>query len=121
MSNLSLLRSVLAISERWYAWRASRAMLKRYQRARREDSRLSGRLLYEQILSRHSGFTAAAANAILHAAELSYCAWPVIRELRFRDVVSYLVAQGYLDSHSFLRGTQTDMRRVVARVIPEEL
>ena len=119
--NVSVLRSVLAVSERWYAWRASRAMLKRYQRARKEDGRLRGRLLYQQILSRHSGFTAAGATAILYAAELSYCAWPVIRELRFRDVVSYLVAQGYLDSHSFLRGTQTDMRSVVARVIPEEL
>ena len=118
---VSLLRSVLAVSERWYAWRASRVMLKRYQRARREDPRPSGRILYEQILSRYSGFTATAATAILEAAEQSCCSWPVTRELRFRDVVSYAVTHGYLDSHNFLRGTQTDMRSVVARVIPWEL
>jgi hypothetical protein len=96
-------------------------MLNQYQRMRREDSTVTGRLLYQRILSQHSGFTAEGAATVLTGAGESYCSWPVHRELRFRDVVSYVVAQEYLCSHNFLRGTQTDIRRVVARIIPEEL
>jgi len=118
---VSFIRSFLAVSERWYAWRASRALLEQYQRVRSEDEQLSGRALYERVLSRHSGFTDAGAAVILDGAEQSYCSWPVSRELRFRDVVSYVIAREYLHSHNFLRGTQTDIRRVVARVIPSEL
>jgi hypothetical protein len=119
-SEVSLSTFALAVSERWYAWRASRVMLKRYQRARGRNARLSGRPLYEEILARHCGYTERGAAAVLDGAEGSYCAWPVKRELRFRDVVSYLLTQEYLHRHDFLRGTQTDMRRVVARVIPAE-
>jgi len=67
------------------------------------------------------GFTLAGAAAILDGAENSYCLWPLKRELRFRDVVSYVVVQEYSHLNSFRRGTQTDMRRIVARVIPAEL
>ena len=96
-------------------------MLNRYQRMRRDDCTVTGRLLYQRILSQHFAFTAEGAATVLTGAEESYCSWPVHRELRFRDVVSYVVAEEYLCSHNFLRGTQTDMRRVVGQIIPEEL
>ena len=118
---MNVVRRLLTVSERWYAWRASRAMLKQYHRARTVGHTLSGRPLYEDILCRHFGFTPAGAAAILNGAENSYCLWPLKRELRFRDVVSYVVVQEYLHINNFLRGTQTDMRRIVARVIPAEL
>jgi hypothetical protein len=96
-------------------------MLNRYQRMRREDSTVIGRLLYQRILSQHFAFTAEGVATVLTGAEEIYCALSVHRELRFRDFVSYVVAEEYLCSHNFLRGTQTDMRRVVGRIIPEEL
>ena len=112
---------VLMVVEKWYAWRASLAMLTWYRRIRREDPQLVGRLLYERILARRSTLTATSAAETLARIEESYCMWPAERAVRYRDVVTYVVVQDYLASHNVLRGTVTDMRLVVARVISREL
>ena len=109
------------VAEKWFAWRASREMLDSYKRARAEEPQVSGKALYERIVVRRSGLDAKAARGILLRAEESFCDWPAGRELRFRDVVLYVIIDEYLRSHVGDLGTQTNMGKIVARVIPKDL
>ncbi len=67
----SPVESVLALAEKWYAWRESRVMLKWYQRVRRENAGLAGRDLYERILTRRSPRSPISAAQILDRTEES--------------------------------------------------
>jgi len=121
MRSHSFIEFVLAVAERHYARSASRAMLAWYRRVRRRNEQLNGRSLYERILVERSGLDPMAAAGILVRSEQSFCEWPVRRQLRYRDVVHYVLVEEYLDSHRTLRGTLTNMGAVVSRVIPPEL
>ena len=61
----------------------------------------------------------------LHSLPGLYCGirqqGPAERELRFRDVVRYLLFEEYTHSGSNNRWTSTDGGDVVTRVIPEEI
>jgi len=118
---LHLPTATLMVVEKWHAWRASRQILDWYKRVSRDQPQLAGRTLYAQVVIRRSGVDAKAAAAILLRAEESFCDWPSGRELRFRDVVLYLVIDEYLRSHALTLGTQTNMGKIVSRVIPRDL
>jgi hypothetical protein len=45
----------------------------------------------------------------------------VEREVRFRDVVHYLIFDEYMRAGKARAGTKTNMGEVVARIIPEEI
>ncbi len=62
-----------------------------------------------------------ATSVILHHAGESFCSWPAWHDLRFRDVVQYVVVYEYLRSHKEKVGTQTRMGATVARIIPRDL
>ena len=109
------------VAEKWFAWRASRELLESYNRARAEEPPVSGKALYERVVIRRSGLDAKAAGGILLRAEESFCDWPGGRELRFRDVVLYVIIDEYLRSHGANLGTQTNIGKIVARVIPKDL
>ena len=109
------------VAEKWFAWRASHELLDLYERIHREQSQLTGRTLYERVVICRSGLDVKAAEGVLRRAEQSYCEWPSGRDLRFRDVVQYVVVDEFLRSHVATLGTQTNVGKVVARVIPEEL
>jgi hypothetical protein len=118
---LRLPRAVSMVAEKWYARRASRELLEWYRRVRDEEPQLSGATLYQQVIVRRSGLDVKAALGILRRAEQSFCAWPSDRDLRFRDVVLYVIIDEYLRSHATDLGTQTNMGNVVARLIPSDL
>jgi hypothetical protein len=86
-----LLPGVRLLAEIWFAWQASRELLDSYKRMRHEQPQLIGRTLYERIVIRRSGPDAKAAAGILRRAEQSFCEWPSERDLKFRDVVRYIV------------------------------
>jgi len=110
------------VAEKWYAWRASHEMLRWYQRVSVEEPRLSGVLLYEEVIVRRSGLDIEAASGVLLRARQSLCEWASPRKLRYRDLVHYVVVDEYMRSQlTDFRGTYTDMRRVVARIIPYHL
>jgi len=109
------------VGEALHARRTSRDMLEWYRRVLSEESGLVRRDLYEKIVMRRSGVNGRAAGALVRQAEESFCSWPSWRELRFRDVVSYVVVSEYLRTHEMTMGTQTRMGRIVARVIPDNL
>ncbi len=108
------------IAETWYAWHVSRRMLKLYQQVRTECD-LTGTSLYEQVIMRWSQIDIRATAAILRHAEESFCTWPASHDLRFRNVVHYVVVYEYLQSRKGNLGTQTRMGTTVARVVPDDL
>jgi hypothetical protein len=109
------------LAEKWFAWHTSRALLEWYERVHRDEPQLAGRSLYERVLTRRSDIDIPVAAGILRRAEQSFCDWPSGRDLRFRDLVQYVVVDEYLRSHVATLGTHTNLGRVVARLIPEEL
>jgi hypothetical protein len=115
-----LVPGVRLLAESWFAWQASHELLDSYQRVHREEPELIGKTLYERIVIRRSGLDVNAAAGVLRRAEQSFCEWPSERDLKFRDVVRYIVIQEYLGSHTAV-GTYTNMGKVVARVIPDHL
>jgi hypothetical protein len=115
-----LLPGVRLLTEIWFAWQASRELLDSYQRMHREDPQLLGKTLYERIVSRRSGLDVQAVAGILRRAEQSFCAWPSERDLKYRDVVQYIVIEEYLRTYGAI-GTQTNLVKVVAYVIPNDL
>ena len=110
------------VAEMWYAWRTSHEMLRWYQRVSVAEPQLTGGSLYEAVIVRRSGLDIDAASGVLRRARQSFCEWPGPRKLRYRDVVHYVVVDEYMRSHmSDFRGTYTNMRRVVANIIPYHL
>jgi hypothetical protein len=120
-TRLRLPRAVWIVAEKWYAWRMSREMLGWYQRVRAEQPQLTGRPLYQQVIVSRSGLDDEAARGVLRRAHQRFCEWPFERQLRFRDVVHYVVIDEYLRAHLSNLGTHADIGKVVARLIPLDL
>jgi len=109
-----------AHSERSYAKHASSQMLKLYERARREHPDLAARSLYQSVVAQRLGKEGHRAAEIIRRAEESFADWPVERELKFRDVVHYMIFDEYMRLGKAREGTKINMGGVVARIIPEE-
>jgi hypothetical protein len=109
------------LAERRFASQASRELLDLYTRIKLEEPQLTGKALYERVVIRRSGLDAQGAAGVLLRAEESFCDWPSGRDLKFHDVVQYVVIDEYLRSHVGNVGTRTNMVNVVARVIPHDL
>ena len=118
---MSVVESVLTVAEKWYAWRASRALLKEYKRAASEMPHLPRAELYARVLTRRGWSSPAEVERLLTRAEQSFCIWPAERTLRFRDVVHLVIYEEYLKANFILRGTHTNLGVVVARVIPPNI
>ncbi len=109
------------MAEKRFAWHASRELLDLYNRVRREEPQLTGRALYARVVIRRSGLDVQAAAGVLRRAEESFCDWPSGSDLKFHDLVQYVVIDEYLRSHVGTVGTRTNMVKVVARIIPHDL
>jgi len=115
-----LLPGVRLLAEGWFAWQVSHELLDSYKRMHREEPELTGKTLYERIVIRRTSLDVHAAAGVLRRAEQSFCEWPSERDLKFRDVVRYIVIQDYMKSHTAI-GTYTNLEKVVAYVIPDDL
>jgi hypothetical protein len=109
------------VAEMWFAGKMSRQLRRLYERVREDEPELARMALYERVVSRWSGLDRRGAAGVLRGAEQSLCDWPSGRDLRFRELVQYIVIHEYLRSHAAALGTRTNMLRAVARVIPETL
>ena len=120
--SMKSLRKMFSIMEElWYAWRKSRQLLARCQRILRDQPGRAGRPLYEAVLNQQRPGADPAVARLLADVEYSCCQWPSERTLKFRDIVLYVITLDYLHSHPTRVGMLTDVRRLVARVIPKEL
>jgi hypothetical protein len=111
------LPTVIVALELWHAWRRSRQLCHWYRLTQRDESELSGRSLYIQIMRRRSALSLEAANDLVNQAEESYCEWPRKRPLRYRDLVSYIVIYDLIREGA-RGGVGANVARVVARVVP---
>jgi|SRR5579883_596952 len=108
------------LRELWHTWRTSRQLLALRRLVLREQPTLHGRELYAELVSRLSRIDSDAAFVILERAYDSCCRWPVDRHLRLRDLAYYLSVVNYLEAHPGM-GMRVDIRRFIARLIPESL
>jgi len=86
-----------------------------------EQPELSGRALYQAVITRRLGADRERAGEIVRRAEATFTEWPSDKELRFRHVVHYQVFDEFTHSGPGRDNTRTNMGRVVARIIPEQL
>ena len=108
--------------ERSFARRSTRALLELHARLHAADPTLEGPALYTAIVRQHvPGADEAVATQLLLQAAESFCGWPAVRALRFRDLVQYLVIRDYLAAHRESVGTRTNMARLVAALVPAQL
>lgn len=111
-----------APAERRYAKQACEQLLDLFRQAQREHPDLKGRALYEAVVARRiGGNPPISAGEIVTRAEESFADWPAQREVRFRDVVHYLIFDEYMRAGKARQGTRTNMGGVIARIIPEEI
>lgn len=115
-----LLQPFLAWRERRYARGAANSALLLYHRMRAKEPALARIDLYAAIVCIRSGVSTPEARAILHRARESFAAWPIDRDLIFRDIVQYLVISEYLKYQSTRASTTINMADVVAKIIPKE-
>jgi hypothetical protein len=108
-------------AERRYARRASKELLELLGVVQGEQPELSGRALYQAVLTRRLGANEKRAGEIIRRAEVTFTEWPSDKELRFHHVVHYQVFDEFTHSGPGRDGTRTNMGRVVARIIPEHL
>ena len=95
-------------------------MLLCYRRVREDDPDLHGLALYERVLASR-GLRLNAIAQVLARAQESFCTWPISRELRFRDVVHYVVVSDYLRAHPKKLGMQSNLTITIGRIIAKEL
>ena len=109
-----------ALNDERFARRESRKALGLYHSVHRQHPELEGRALYQEIVKRCANDPLDSARDYVRHAEESFAAWPAERDVRFRDVVSYIVFDERVLSKK-RAGTSTDIEAVVASVIPAEL
>ena len=114
-------RLLVSRAERRYAKEASSQLLELYRQERRGRPELNPRALYQSIVAQRLGPQSGRAGEIVRRAEESFTDWPSNRELKFRDVVHYLVFDEYMRLANAREGTKTNMGVVVGRVIPDDI
>jgi hypothetical protein len=114
-------RLFVARAERRYAKEASAQLLELYRQESREHPELNPRSLYQSIVAQRLGPQSSRAGEIVRRAEESFSDWPSDRELKFRDVVHYLIFDEYMRLADAREGTKTNMGVIVGRVIPEDI
>lgn len=112
---------ITAIAERRYARRASKELLDLFRVVQSEQPELSGRALYQAVITRRLGANEKRAGEIVRRAEVSFAEWPSDRQLLFRHVAHYQVFDEFTHSGPGRHGTLTNIGRVVARIISDEL
>ena len=110
-----------ARAERRFAEETSAQLLELYRQERRGGQELNPRALYQSVVAQRLGPQAGRAGELVRRAEESFTHWPADRELKFRDVVHYLIFDECMRLGTAREGTKTNMGVVVARVIPDDI
>jgi len=76
---------------------------------------------YEFVVSEYTGGDAVTVRRVIRRAEESFAAWPVERDLIFRDIVQYLAATECLEDNASDSGIRTRVGAVVCDLISENL
>lgn len=104
-------------TDRRFARGQCQRALRLYEQVHQERPDLRGRALYQEIVRRCAGGEPEQAIGIVRRAEDSFAAWPAGRDVRFRDVVAYVLIDE-LVLGSYGRPAPTDVERIVSAIIP---
>lgn len=104
-----------------FARKSARLALLCYRQLRSEHPELADEGLYEGFVAERNAVDVSDARAILQRAAASFASWPAAHDLKFVNVVQYLVISEYLVAYPKRNGTTSNMARVIAQVIPREL
>lgn len=99
----------------------SLSVLEVYRREHAAHPELSGKELYAKVVAAHLGTDRQTASRLVRQAGESFADWPNWRNMKFRDVVNYIVIADYMRSNPGRGVTNTNMGRVIAQTIPGDL
>ncbi len=115
-----LCRAITKVRERRFARRQSQRLRDAFVRLRALHPEFPAETLYAATLKDRFGIDDAEALSWIHRAGRDRAMWPEPRALHLRDLVAHVVVCDYLQGKSRRGGgTLTDMRDVVATVVPE--
>ena len=86
-----------------------------------QEPALQGEALYTRAITQRLACDTAQAREIVRLADVSFAQWPEERDVRYRDVVNYLIVHQILGRDAKAVGTQSDIDRIVRDTIPQEL
>ena len=112
------------ILEAWgdtrFAQSESHRALSLYRRVKRDRPDLNHRELYSEVVARCAGASPEEARSTVRHAEESFAAWPAGRDVRFRDVVTYIIVDERVTSKR-RAATSAHIEAIVAGVIASNL
>jgi len=103
-----------------YARRVSRHAVEVYRDIEARRPELTGVNRYKEVVARETGLDDTGVRRILAGAESSFAAWPVERELRFRDVVQYLVISKCLADDPDVQAPRSRLAAIIQEEVPEK-
>jgi hypothetical protein len=86
-----------------------------------QEPALRDEALYTRAITRRLACDMAQAREIVRMADVSFAQWPEERDVRYRDVVKYLIVHQILGRDAKSMGAQSDIDRIVRDSIPQEL
>lgn len=107
-------------SERRFARRQCQKALSCLECVQQERPELAGRELYHEVVARCVGSGRERAVSIVQRAEQSFAAWPTGRDVRFRDVVTYVIVDECLTT-KHRAAAHTHIEAIVASAILADL
>ena len=108
-------------SERRHTARTARTVLERFRSVAARHPELGSREHYRLVVMEHARCNAVKADGILSRAEESYAHWPADRDLNLCDVAHYLSVSEFLTTHGGAGGIRSELRPLIAGVIPRNL
>ena len=119
--HLPFLNRMVAQREQSLARTCCAEMLKIMQDVQAREPALHDEALYARTVSQRLACDMAQAREIVRMADVSFAQWPEERDVRYRDVVKYLIVHQILGRDAKTMGAQSDIDRIVRDTISQEL
>lgn len=107
--------------EKRFARSASHEILKLFANERAANPNLNSREIYVRVAAQRMQASADVARRAVRSAEDSFASWPYDRDLRFNDVVHYLVINEFMEINNVADGVGPHIKEIVEEVIPYNL
>jgi hypothetical protein len=119
--HLPFLNRMVAQREQTLARTCCAEMLNVLKQIQAQEPALQSEALYTRAITRRLACDTAQAREIVRMADVSFAQWPEERDVRYRDVVKYLIVHEILGRDAKSMGAQSDIDRIVRDSIPQEL
>lgn len=119
--HLPFLNRMVAHREQSLARTCCEQMLEILKAISLREPNLHGEGLYARTISERLACDMSRSREIVRMADQSFAQWPEERDVRFRDVVNYLIVHEILGKDPKTMGTQSDIDRICRDLIPTTL